>query len=36
MKSNSFVELVPIFIVFKAMGMESEQVLNSSFSGLNS
>ena len=26
MKSNSFTELIPIFVVFKAMGMESEQV----------
>lgn len=25
-KTNSFVELIPIFIVFKAMGIESEQV----------
>jgi len=25
MKSNSFTEIVPIFVVFKAMGMESEQ-----------
>lgn len=27
MKSNSFTEIVPIFIIFKAMGMESEQVI---------
>jgi len=27
MKSNSFTEIIPIFIVFKAMGLESEQVI---------